>query len=80
MFEPKKEHPRWVLALFPYWVFLRSDRKTFFKAITGRVRFWWHYSWESEQLENNSIDHPDFRYQPGSFIMSESCRLHPRKR
>lgn len=62
MFEPKKNHPRWVLAFYPYWVFLQRDRKTLFRAITGRQRFWWHYSWESEELESKSVDHPDFRY------------------
>ena len=75
MFEPKKNHPRWVLALYPYWVFLQCDRKAFVRAITGRLRFYWHFSWESEQQKKNSVDHPDFRYEPGSFIMPDSCRM-----
>jgi hypothetical protein len=71
MFEPKKDSPRRLLVIYPYLVFLRSDRKMFFRALTGQVRFSWHYSWEAEQPENNSVDHPDFRYEPGSFIRYE---------
>ena len=73
MFEPRKDHPRWVLALYPYWFLLRCNRRGFFRALTGRQRFWWHYSWESEAIES-SADHPDFNYDPGSFIMPESWR------
>ena len=68
MFEPEKDSPRLLLAIYPYLVFLRYDRKMFFKVLAGRVRFCWHYSWEAEQAEHNTVDHPDFRYEPGSFI------------
>ena len=71
MFEPKKNSPRWLIAVYPYLFFLRCDRKMFFKVLTGRARFWWHYSWESNQAESRSLDHPDFRYEPGSFIRYE---------
>ncbi|MCI0490378.1 MAG: hypothetical protein L0229_27610 [Blastocatellia bacterium] len=74
MFEPKKDHPKWLLTLYPYLFFLRYDRETLLKVLTGRLRFHWHYGWESEQEQNDSIDHPDFKYIPGSFIMHESSR------
>lgn len=38
------------------------------------MRFYWHYSWETEQAENNSVFHPDFTYDAGSFIMPEHYR------
>lgn len=72
MFEPEKDSPQLLKAIYPYWVLLRNDRKMFFKVLTGRGRFYWHYRWETEHAENNSVDHPDFRYLPGSFI-----RYHP---
>ena len=75
MFEPKKNSPRWLKTIYPYLLFLRYDRKMFFKALTGRVQFWWHYSWEAEQAGNGSADHPDFKYEPGSFIRYKPEKL-----
>jgi hypothetical protein len=68
MYEPKKDSPRWLLAIYPYLSILRPDRRLFFKVLTGRIRFWWHYSWETNQAENESTDHADSEYEPGSFI------------
>jgi uncharacterized RmlC-like cupin family protein len=72
MFEPKKDHPKWLQFLYPYIFFLRYDRRMLLNVLTGRVHFWWHYSWESELEKNKIIDHPDFRYVPGAFIMPQS--------
>jgi len=72
MFEPKKHHPKWLLFLFPYLFFLRNDRRMLLKVLTGCVRFFWHHSWESETEKDKTIDHPDFRYIPGAFIMPQA--------
>ena len=50
MFKPKQTHPKWYLWLYPYLSFLRYDRKMFFRAITGRANFHWHYEWEKIEL------------------------------
>jgi len=73
MFEPKKHHPKWLLFLFPNLFFLRNGRRMLLKVLTGRARFFWHYSWESEAEKDKTIDHPDFRYVPGAFIMPQDC-------
>lgn len=72
MFEPKKHHPKWLLFPYPYLFFLGNVRRTLLRVLTGRARFFWHYSWESEAEEAKTIDHPDFRYVPGAYIMPQA--------
>lgn len=72
MFEPKKHHPKWLRFLYPYIFFLRYDPRMLSKVLTGRVHFYWHYSWESESEKDKTIVHPDFRYIPGAIIMPQS--------
>ena len=74
MFEPKKNHPGWLLSLYPYIFFLRYDRNMLLNALIGRASFHWRYSWESESQENESLEYPDFDYIPGRFIMPEDLR------
>ncbi len=47
MFKPKQTHPKWYLWLYPYLSFIRYDRKMFFRTITGRENWHWHYEWEN---------------------------------
>jgi hypothetical protein len=54
MFTPKQSHPKWYLRLYPYLFFLRYKPKYFFRIITGRVNWGWHYEWE--HLENQQED------------------------
>ena len=72
MFEPKKHHPTWLRFLYPFVFFLRNDRRMLLKVLTGRAHFHWHYSWELESEKDKTVDHPDFRYVPGAFIIPQS--------
>jgi hypothetical protein len=66
MLESKQSHPRWYLWLYPYLWMLRHNRKYFFRIITGRVNWAWHYEWERpipkiEELDIDSYKSVNFR-------------------
>jgi len=54
----KPTHPKWYLWLYPYLSLLRHDPKYFFRVITGRGNWAWHYEWEdiAAQAELNYED------------------------
>lgn len=70
MLEPKKDSPSWLLSVYPFLFLLRYDRSAFFRIVTGRLRFHWHYDWES-QLARDDSDNCDGWYKPGTMIMPE---------
>lgn len=56
MFEPKKDSPRQLLSIYPFLFLLRYDRGAFFRIVTGRLRFHWHYSWELPRDDSENTD------------------------
>lgn len=61
MFKPKQSHPRWYLWLYPYLSMLRHEPKYFFRVITGRGNWGWHYEWESPLPQTDESDEDSYK-------------------
>lgn len=81
IFKPKPTHPKWYLKLYPYLFILRYDPKLFFRTITFRENWHWHYEWENiyEQQKHNT----EYEYERWLHRHDESWKRehsHPREK